>query len=119
MADYGRISSVVPEVVVNVPSGDSKGRVSSVAAEVAVNVPAGDAKARISSVAVETAINVPTGDAEARIYGALAEAVVNETGDQARVAFILVEVATDSPNQEYRRRALGGGIQGSMVKTGV
>jgi len=47
------------------------------------------------------------------------EAVVNETEDQARVAFLFVEVATDSPNQEYRRRALNGGIQGSMVKTGV
>ena len=119
MADTGRISSVVPEITLNTPTGDAKGRVSSVVAEVTVNEPTSDAKARVSSVVPEVTLNPPTGDTKSRVSAVVVEPVVNETGDEARVAFILVEVCTDSPNQEYRRKTLDGGIQGTMVKTGV
>lgn len=118
MADFGRISNSNTEVASNVPTGDAAGRVSSSVAEVASNVPTGDAVARISSALAEAAVNVPSGDAVARISSSLTEVVANETGNEVRVAMVLVEVFSKAPTgTQPRRKALGGGTQGSRLNT--
>lgn len=93
MADYGRVSAVIAEAAIEVPSGDAKGRVSAVIAETAITMPASDAKGRVSAV--------------------IAEAAVTEAFEEARAGFLFLEVFTNPPVRVTAQvESLGGGIQG-------
>jgi hypothetical protein len=118
MADYGRISSSIAEAAVTVPTGDAVARVDSVIAEVAHDLPTGDALARVNSVIAEVAHDLPTGDALARVNSVIAEVAHDETGDEARVAFVMIEVFSKAPTQKPPKRpSIGGGVQGTGVST--
>lgn len=118
MADFGRISNVIAEPAVTLPTGDAVARTNSVIAEVAHDLPTGDALTRANSVIAEVAHDLPTGDALTRANSVIAEVAHNETGDEARVAFVMVEVFSKAPTQKPPKRpSIGGGIQGARLSS--